>query len=353
MDQQIAGSSRKMMARVSQSVFLPQEMVLEILSWLEVKSLLRCKCVCRQWYALMQLKEFAEMRWNRGSRFSVIKREGERLNFDGSNETFRIVSYCDGLLLEKRLSSNIPSAKYRMSNPSTKQILDLPDPHETIVNMSIYLHPSTGSYNVVSLYFEKESRKLSFEVIDVGCGPSEEDLSWRTLKISDFYNLTREETKSFYVKIPVISTKGIAYLCRICKAGSSDAEIICIDINKEVSTAYKAPRNFFSDWENVKFMLWNDMPSVLGFVGENLVVWVLEDHKNQKWSDIKMAISSMCLESFPAWKKVLTCFSCKDGEDVITFTDGVKRFAYRVESKIWCQIPIEMTFVAQEALLTP
>ncbi|KAK1357579.1 hypothetical protein POM88_050835 [Heracleum sosnowskyi] len=158
--------------------------------------------------------------------------------------------------------------------------------------MSIYLHSSTGSYNVVSLYFEKENRKISFEVIDVGYGPNE-DLSWRTLKISDFYNLTRQETESFYVKRPVISTKGIAYLCRICKAGLSNAEIICIDINKEVSTTYIAPRNFFSDWENVKFMLWNDMSSVLGFVEESIVVWVLEDHKNQKWSDIKMAIFSV------------------------------------------------------------
>lgn len=61
-DPQIDGSRRMKMAGVSQSVFfLPDEMVFEILSLLEVESLLRYKCVCKHLYTSIQLKEFDEM----------------------------------------------------------------------------------------------------------------------------------------------------------------------------------------------------------------------------------------------------------------------------------------------------
>uniref|UniRef100_A0A2N9ITD9 F-box domain-containing protein n=1 Tax=Fagus sylvatica TaxID=28930 RepID=A0A2N9ITD9_FAGSY len=44
---------------------IPLEIVMEILSWLPVKYVLRMKCVCKQWYALTQDRHFIEKHMSR------------------------------------------------------------------------------------------------------------------------------------------------------------------------------------------------------------------------------------------------------------------------------------------------
>lgn len=78
---------------------------------------------------------------------------------------------------------------------------------------------------------------------------------------------------------------------RLAKVGSSNSEIICFDLEKEVCISVTVPRNFFSEWWDVKFIIWDGKPSLVYFVEEELNVWVLEDYEKQKWADCKIVIS--------------------------------------------------------------
>lgn len=188
---QLAEHSRNKIANVLHAAaLLPEEIVVEILSRCEVKSLLRFKCVCKKWYVIIQHRKFAETRMKNTGIVHYIKSLDESLNIDGIKETYMCLSSCDGFLLEKRFcyASGKPSIKYRVSNPTTKQIIDLPDPQNKVIRMGIYLQSYNGSYNVVynvvSIFAER--RNLKFQVVELGKGSS---LAWRTLNIRKFNNI--------------------------------------------------------------------------------------------------------------------------------------------------------------------
>ncbi|KAK1351675.1 hypothetical protein POM88_054134 [Heracleum sosnowskyi] len=112
------------------------------------------------------------------------------LDLNKKAKKFNFIS-CRGLLVEGNLSGalTIPEIKYRIYNPTTKRVLDLPNPQKKVIVMRVFLNSSTNSYHVVSLYTDK-TNNVKFELIDLG-GQSNDpcpngDLSWRALNIPDF-----------------------------------------------------------------------------------------------------------------------------------------------------------------------
>lgn len=109
--------------------FFPEEIWFEILSWLGVKSLLRCKSVCKLWYAVIKNKQFVDMHAiHSGHMCCNIKRKSKLRNSDGTKEEIWFLSHCEGFVLVKNLS--FASVTYQISNPATKRVLDLPHPHD-------------------------------------------------------------------------------------------------------------------------------------------------------------------------------------------------------------------------------
>ncbi|XP_074383413.1 F-box protein At1g30790-like [Apium graveolens] len=352
---EVAENSRNKIANVlNAAALLPEEIAVEILSWCEAKSLLRFKCVCKRWYAIIQHRKFAEMRMKNTGTVHYIKSLNESLNIDGIKE-IKCLSSCDGFLLEKQscLASGKPSVKYRVSNPSTRQIIDLPDPHDKVIRMGIYFQSCSYNvvYNVVSVF--AEGRDLKFEVVELGNGPS---LAWRTLNIKKFYDIRTRlmNMKDDYFTFRMSTDRGMIYFCTIVPAGSSNAEIICVDLEKEVCTTCTVPQSLHSNWNEVIFMMWNDKPSLLAVVKETIYIRVLEDYKKQKWGAANIIVSLPRSKKCPDMKAFKVQVYRIGGKDVLIYADKTIGYEYKIASDTWFEIKTAfevLTFELQETFV--
>lgn len=306
-------------------LFLPHEILVEILSWLTVEPLLRCKCVCKQWNAIIQDRKFVEMQMTRNKGIHYSKRKSRTLNPEGLEETFTYQYTYDGLLLEKSMCT----LKFRIRNPSTKQMRVLPDPHWNSMLCFIYFHFSTGTYRVMSIG-RYGSNIGGCEVLDLGGS----DLSWRPLNISPYdLNLNKFKNKTHFLLID-----GMLHCFRLAWAGPSNAEIFSLDLQKEeVCTSVSVPRNFFSDWWKVKFISWDGKPALVRLRKEELIVWKLEDYKIQKWADSKIVISLPFSKIYP---KMKGCCPWIAQDGLLYFrVKMVDSFVYHIESKSLKNLP--------------
>ncbi|KAK0577800.1 hypothetical protein LWI29_000336 [Acer saccharum] len=134
----------------SVGLLLPCEIFFEILSWLPVKNLVRCKCVCKQWYKLIEDRTFIVKHLSRTKAVTVyFEDKVESLDVDGTivQEKFKIMSMFAGLIVEKGKTSS----KYRLRNFTTQEILYLPNPHEDTYIISSHYNLS-GEIKLVSVY---------------------------------------------------------------------------------------------------------------------------------------------------------------------------------------------------------
>lgn len=80
----------KTIKREAIQVTFPQEIIIEILSWMPVKSLLRMKCACKQWCALIQDRHFIEKHLSRLSLRPTIH-NNRVLKGTPSGESLRLI----------------------------------------------------------------------------------------------------------------------------------------------------------------------------------------------------------------------------------------------------------------------
>lgn len=292
-------------------LFLPREILLEMLSWLTVEDLMRCKCVCKQWYAISDDRQFLKMHEERS--------EGSH-SFYSLNATFEYQDMCDGLFLEKSKLSG----KYRIKNPATNQILlVLPNPRHKSLLMGFSFRTSTSTYMVISIYDGKhEGKKGGCEVLIIGSGIK---LSWRPLEIPKFANLYRKQEM-----MSTIFIDEIYHCARFHEDGSG--EIVSFDLNKEDFTCLKVSENFLPDWRKVRIIGWNKKPAVYSVVQHELHVWVLEDYKKQKWADRKIIVPLTFLWEDPSIKECYIQYRVQSG--IVWFKVSCNKvLAYCIESK--------------------
>lgn len=184
--------------------------------------------------------------------------------------------------------------------------------------MGIYLQSYNASYNVVynvvSLFAER--RNLKFQVVELGKGSS---LAWRTLDIRKFNNIRL--MKDNYFTCGMSTDCGMIYFSTIVPAGSNNAEIICVDLDKEACTTCTVPRSLHSNWKEVTFMMWNDKPSLLSVVKERINIRVLEDYKKQIWGAADIIISLPRSKKCPDIKAFKVRAYGIGGKGVLIYTD--------------------------------
>ncbi|CAK9135454.1 unnamed protein product [Ilex paraguariensis] len=253
---------------VTQPIFLP-EIVMEILSWLPVQSLLRLQLVCKQWYALMQDRHFVEKHMSQAT--VLICWYNVNQLPPAADETFELICGCDGLLLKRSHSSY----KYHIHNPTARQILELPDPHEIIYFITLFFVPATGNYKLVSIYNEKEeSGSKRCEVLTIG-----KDDSWRSLQIPKLEDHHKRE------RVAILSA-GATVHCIWESQIRSDIEVLSIDLGTECSTITPSPEVLFPDGNAYWALDWNGKLAFADRVKQNLRVWVLEDYIKHKWGEM-------------------------------------------------------------------
>lgn len=279
--------------------FIPHEIYFEILGWLTVADLLRCKCVCKKWFAMIQDRKFIEMHMKRAGRRYLHKSEDGTRGSNEIDQTFEILYHFDGLLVELGCSSQ----ELRIRNPATRRILDLPYPNQEPSQLFISYLPCTGSYKVVSVYDgELEGQKSGCEVLDIGSG----NLLWKPLEIFNYHEQDRMQEK-----IEVRMVGGIFHFTRFVEDGLGEFEIVSMDLDNEVFTCCKVPKRLLSNCQ--RLMSWNQNLSLASIVDEELHVWVLEDYKKQKWADRKIVIPLPFLKKDPNMKECLDPCSVEGG----------------------------------------
>ncbi|KAK1369537.1 hypothetical protein POM88_035629 [Heracleum sosnowskyi] len=319
--------------------YLAEGLISEILSYSEVKPLLVCKSVCKQWYAIIKEDEFVDTHMTRNNgRFHVFKRKGHSLNSDGIKETYKYLTSLNGLLLVERRSSVTKRATHQIRNPSTKETLDIPYPNNIrgfLLAVTIYLDSSTGSYNLAYVFSGRTCNELLFLRTDLGRPGTypryRKYFSWRYFSI---FNLNEHNKYDFRI---ITTQAGMLYVLKTLKVRRGKPEIICIDLIQGTDTTCIGPESRSHHRRGFILQLWKEKPTILSLVKDRLSVWVLEDYKKQKWSD-EILISLTYLNEYPRLKKVTPLFLHADGEDMLIYKYPSVCYVYKLESKEFCEV---------------
>ncbi|XP_050207149.1 uncharacterized protein LOC126656595 [Mercurialis annua] len=152
---------------------LPSVIIIEILSRLDIKSVMRCKMVCKQWNSLIQEQYFINKHMHRSIFFNVSWRAD-----GGGSQEFELIAHCFGVFVER---SNGINVRYRIQNPATKQLLDLPTPNFTANHqISICYDYTSQLCKLISAYSDENYTRGGCEILTLGGAG---DLSWRILEI--------------------------------------------------------------------------------------------------------------------------------------------------------------------------
>lgn len=274
-------SARKRKNDESTPIF-PPEVIIEILSWLPLKSLSQVQLVCKEWQAVIHDHYFIEKHMGHSSVvthwFNVVN-SATSVYSRPAPDSFSYIHGCDGLLLVR----NNFSRKYFVWNPAIELVLELPDPHDGSYGFAFSYVPATRNYRIVSIYKDNESGGKGCEVLTPG-----HSKTWRRLMFPDIGNANEHREKE---KISVVSAGGSVHCVRIIKDGKKVvAEIVTLDVETECFTVNHLPNGLFHDMRRV-WKLDSDGKLVFAdIVGQNMQLMELEDYKKQRWCEKKKII---------------------------------------------------------------
>ncbi|KAL0398716.1 UNVERIFIED_CONTAM: F-box protein [Sesamum radiatum] len=254
---------------------LPHELIFEILSWLPVCSILRFKCVSKRWSSTIQDLAFVDVHMKRafgGWVFSTTTSDDPHES--AADQIF--IARCCGLILEKSKGAQ----KFRLRNPSTREILHVPAPDENVLCcMRLCYITSTNEFKLVYPYTNGADENGGFKILTIG-----PNATWRMVEFPF-------SCKLGIVRVYIRVLHEVYYMIRLPKsAGTCDAEVVCLEMENEQLSRIKIPDNLFLDWRRVWPVDWDGKLSLGGVENDKLHVWVLESVKEQRWADRKIVI---------------------------------------------------------------
>ncbi|KAJ4717288.1 F-box protein [Melia azedarach] len=260
---------------------IPTDVVTDILSFLPVKSLLRFRCLSKEWRDLIEDRRFIQMHMYRGGNRIIKSKVGEPCDFD-IDETFKVLFEDNRGLLVLR---NKVNQSYHIRNPATRQMFDLPTPSFNSFLMFMFQDQYTGLYKVFSVYtYRKNICSGGCEILTVGI-----DDHWRPLEASEHLHDFGETTEMFYVSTP---SNGAIHIVRIREQKLIKA--VWINLKNECATVISTlPQGFFSDSDKLSPFCWEGKLSFYTVVNMELHVLVLEDYMKQRFSESKIVIPAL------------------------------------------------------------
>ncbi|XP_050229552.1 uncharacterized protein LOC126678700 [Mercurialis annua] len=212
----------------------------EILCRLRTDHAMICRRVCKQWNSLIQDPYFIHKNMYHAIFFNVSWRVEGALRDDGSSHSFELIAQSYGVLIER--SSN---ARYRIRNPATKRVLNLPTPSFATMDhqITICYDCKTRMYKLVAAYsFQKETNSRGgCEILTLG-----DDLSWRIIEIPSLHDLDLEKEKiMFNMERP---DRQNFHLMRIT---SNLAQVVTIRLKDEVVFVNTLPQGIFTNLDRV------------------------------------------------------------------------------------------------------
>lgn len=268
---------------------LPFDIITEILSWLPIDSVVRFKCVCKNWYFLIvHDRQFIAKHMGRTCHIRlkfVSKREGDKF-ITILDKNFEMKTFCAGLVVEKSLTNS----QVRIRNPVTHQILYLPNAREGTRSMDLALNPSTHECKLVCFY-DKDS-EVGFEVLTIG-----KDEQWRPMKHpnTDLLKCSGKPALQYYMGS--LHCDGVGQFFQVTGDEKDwNLKIHSLDILSECFSTTTLPRGFYINWQDILSFHWNRCLAFAHIAKEKLTMLVLEDCKQHKWSENKTILRVTFLE---------------------------------------------------------
>ncbi|KAL3519566.1 hypothetical protein ACH5RR_017715 [Cinchona calisaya] len=221
------------------------------------------------------------------------------------------------MVLEKTLLTE----RYRLRNPGTKEILDLPNLLNTVYNMRMFYLPKTNNYKLIYIFGKKGTINGGCEVMTLGT-----DRTCRALDIPSLYGLGSEKMWSY-----IANTDNLLFITKFCDPGFGVSEIVCTDMGSEQFVNISIPQDLFSSWKNIRHFWWEEKLCLADKVEQELHVYILEDYKKEQWAQKKIVIHLSFLNEYPEFRHT---FPYILADSWLWFFQGdTDHITYNIESK--------------------
>ncbi|XP_019159078.1 PREDICTED: putative F-box protein At3g52320 [Ipomoea nil] len=319
----MAQMSKAMPTVSDASPSVPEDMVAEILSRLPVESLLRFKCVCKEWYQLIQQDDFIEKHHRHGAMSFYYHKEyinqpfywpDWRIPPIHKDAEFTCIDIQKGLVLEQE-RREVPTERLRIRNPATRQTVYLPDlrvgneQRTWVVARMFFVAKSSKECKVISFSDLEESVLFGrFRVLTVGV-----DAAWRPLKNSppnSIHCISKAGGLGRHPKIYALSIENIFYVVAM---DGKDRNILWVNSEDESIKTAEIPENLFSDWKFVMPREWNSKLSLFYNGGirdlDQINICVFVNNNKNEWTktqtvDLKSFIRDYPIPFFTEEKKI-------------------------------------------------
>lgn len=324
--------------------FFPDEVVLQILARLPIRSLFRTKCVCKNWYKLIIDKYFIqlynqlslrnplvliELTQSLESRSSLISVDNLRgvseFSLDFMKDRVKVRASCNGLLC----CSSIPDKGiYYVCNPMTREYKLLPrsrerpvsrfypDGEATLVGLACDL--SVQKYNVVLAGYHRTFGHRPDNTFMCFIFDSESN-KWRKFisqQDDRFTHMNRNQV--------VFVNGSLHWMTESCSC------VLVLDLSGEIWRKISLPGEVSGGTGNRVYLLELDgFLSVIQISEAWMSIWAFKDHENEEWVMVDK-VSLRCIRGmvpgiFPI---------CQTGECVFLATHK-QVLVYQRNNRVW------------------
>ncbi|KAI9095736.1 hypothetical protein K1719_026296 [Acacia pycnantha] len=349
------------------NLYLPLEIIIDILKRLRVKSLLRFRAVCKDWRNLLKSPFFIEEHYHHSAiksplltchvsnrnpigsplclfRFEKETVEAERMHLmDSLRRVSCIIGSSNGLLCVK-LGDAIddPPPSILLLNPATREVMQVPrstNHFSSRCDFGFGYSSVVGDYKIVIIHKERiNSEILSVDRVEVY---SLRTGSWKEVEFGVIQG-------ACFLYNPVAVNGAIFWLGGIIlEGGYCRRVIISFDLAMEAFTLIRIPSSAFVPplpplikyvldvYENKLAMIHqyvNELKEVLEYTFIDL--WVLEEGsgaygKSCSWSRrYRIRADPPSLRPICLWRNGIVCFNCSDPDSLFSLTanNELKRY---------------------------
>ncbi|KAJ4825013.1 hypothetical protein Tsubulata_048513 [Turnera subulata] len=212
------------------------ELIVEILTRVAVKDLLRFKCVSKEWKLLIEDRYFVHKHLYHSpiGRFPLVK------------HSFHFSQSYHGLILEWHKYS----WKFRIRNPAMEQVFSVPNPQKASRMMRFGFAPTSGLYKLVSVY-DSDVAGNGYGGVEILVLGTEDKPSWKHVDSTHLRSFDWNDRPSGYV-----ADQGVVHIAKTSKIQSQDHEVMSFDLDTESFRGHKlvVPRSVFPAGSDVSLV---------------------------------------------------------------------------------------------------
>lgn len=330
--------------------FFPDDVIFQILARLPIKSLFRCKSVCRFWCRLPSNKYFIQLYNELSSKNPMLLIEimksmyikssficvdsmsyFSEFSLDFLGDRVKVRASCNGLLC----CSSIPNrGVYYVCNPITRDFKLLPrtrerpvsryHPDDEVSLVGLAVDPHTQKYNVVLAGFYRPFGRRPLDCFVCVVFNSETN-SWKRF-ISSWSDWSDEFTHMN--RNQVVYAKGsLHWLTHSC------SYILVLDLYLEAWRKIPLPSNFVGGYRNRIYLLeLEGSVSVIQLSDNWMLIWMLKDYLREEWV-MADKVSLRCIGAFATG-----AFPISMNRDFVFLATQREILIYGRKDKVWKEV---------------